>query len=331
MNKDFQYFLNTRKRSINKGLEQIVTSRSGKEFQSQIKHCLLSDGKRLRPVVILLTSRLFGGSQKRVMPLALSHELIHTASLVHDDIIDQEEYRRGQKSVQAKWGVDEAILTGNALISIAMELSSGYPPQIIRSLSRMTLQLSSGEKMELSARLGDYSQKRYLDSVRKKTGAMFVSCVSCPAWLGGASEKDISAIEAFGEHLGILFQIRDDILDITASDSTIPTDFAPPRITLPIIHAYRNTEEKFKEEFLHSWQKLGEPGSDSAYQKVRKFLAEKDSIAFSKKLKLRHARKALDHLQSLPHNQFRLYLQEMVSLLKKKGIDRDEKKLFGQH
>ena len=112
MNKDFERFLKTRKKSINQDLEQIVACLSGTEFQSQIRRSLLSGGKRLRPILVLLTSKLFGGGEKQVMPLALSHELIHTASLIHDDIIDKEKYRLGQKSFQERWGMEEAMLTG---------------------------------------------------------------------------------------------------------------------------------------------------------------------------------------------------------------------------
>lgn len=328
MSTSFESFLNTSRDTINQGLEELVDGLTDTVFQPHIKRSLLSGGKRLRPILVLLSSHMFGGDQKQVMPLAISHELIHTASLVHDDIIDQAQYRRGRRSVPEKWGVEEAILTGDALLSIAIELSSDYPPEVIKSVSRMAFLLSSGEKMEFTARLRNYTQKRYLDSVRKKTGAMFVSCVSCPAQLQNGSSKDISNIEQFGRNLGILFQIRDDINDISTDNSSIPRDFCPPRITLPVIHAYQNTDEARKQVFLNSWQRLKKSGSNSAYETLKDFLAEKNSIIYCKKLQYFYAKKAARNLSFLPPNSFRSYLRKLLSTLEEKEADLDGKILF---
>lgn len=123
------------------------------DLHPHLEHALLSKGKRIRPILVILAAESMGGSREDVADLALAFELVHTASLVHDDIIDHEELRRGLPSVRAKWSPDDALLAGDVVIALAMELVSAFHPTIIRKMAHAAFELAYGEFLELHFRL----------------------------------------------------------------------------------------------------------------------------------------------------------------------------------
>jgi octaprenyl-diphosphate synthase len=202
-------------------------------------------GKRIRPALLLLACRLCGYRGERAITLASVVEFIHTATLLHDDIIDEATVRRGQRSVNSRWGNDITVLLGDFLYtkSMSMALSQDNLP-ILRLLSDVTLRMIEGELLEIE-RNGDLrmSEAQHLDIIRRKTADLFAACMSIGAILGEVGEDKRRALASYGLNLGICFQMVDDLLDFTADEKVlgkpVNNDLREGKLTLPVIFLLR--------------------------------------------------------------------------------------------
>ena len=212
---------------------------------SALEHIRKRAGKRMRPILILLMARNFGQITDVTQNAAVGLELLHTASLVHDDVVDESEERRGQASVNATYDNKVAVLVGDYILSTALLCVAGtHSEQIVTYLAELGRTLSDGEILQLS-NIGrkDISEDVYYDVIKQKTAALFEACAGIGALSSGASEEDVMAAKQFGQNLGIIFQIRDDIFDYYDSKEIgKPTgnDMAEGKLTLPVIHAVNN-------------------------------------------------------------------------------------------
>ena len=181
-------------------------------------HILRAGGKRLRPRLVLLAHEATGGEKPDyAVPLAAAVEIIHTATLVHDDINDQGTLRRGHETVNARWGKTYALLTGDFLFTKTYEVMAAYPPRFNRSLAKAALELVEGETLQMhAAKEGKLDRETYYQIIAKKTAALFVACVELGAMAAEASEAYIKALTDYAFDLGMAFQITDDILDLIA-------------------------------------------------------------------------------------------------------------------
>ena len=206
---------------------------------SALEHIRKRAGKRMRPMLILLMAKNFGTINEATQNAAVGLELLHTASLVHDDVVDESEERRGQASVNATYDNKVAVLVG-ALLCVARTHSE----QIVTYLAELGRTLSDGEILQLS-NIGrkDISEDVYYDVIKQKTAALFEACAGIGALSSGASEEDVEAAKQFGQNLGIIFQIRDDIFDYyDSTEIGKPTgnDMVEGKLTLPVIYAVNN-------------------------------------------------------------------------------------------
>ena len=212
---------------------------------SALEHIRKRAGKRMRPILILLMARNFGQITDVTQNAAVGLELLHTASLVHDDVVDESEERRGQASVNATYDNKVAVLVGDYILSTALLcVARTHSEQIVTYLAELGRTLSDGEILQLS-NIGrkDISEDVYYDVIKQKTAALFEACAGIGALSSGASEEDVLAAKQFGQNLGIIFQIRDDIFDYYDSKEIgKPTgnDMAEGKLTLPVIHAVNN-------------------------------------------------------------------------------------------
>lgn len=212
---------------------------------SALEHIRKRAGKRMRPILILLMARNFGQITDVTQNAAVGLELLHTASLVHDDVVDESEERRGQASVNATYDNKVAVLVGDYILSTALLcVARTHSEQIVTYLAELGRTLSDGEILQLS-NIGrkDISEDVYYDVIKQKTAALFEACAGIGALSSGASEEDVMAAKQFGQNLGIFFQIRDDIFDYYDSKEIgKPTgnDMAEGKLTLPVIHAVNN-------------------------------------------------------------------------------------------
>ena len=219
------------------------------EFLSDLKvisdvasHVRDAGGKRIRPALLLLASRLFSHSSDRMITLGAVVEYIHTATLLHDDVIDEAATRRGRKSANSRWGNKTTVLIGDFLYtkSMAMALTQDNLG-ILRLLSDVTLRMIEGQVLEIE-READLSvrEDQHIDIIRRKTADLFAACMRIGAILGNASPEEEKALSAYGLALGLAFQMKDDLLDFTASEKKlgkpVGLDLREGKLTLPVIY-----------------------------------------------------------------------------------------------
>lgn len=217
-------------------------------LQQVLDHIRKRAGKRMRPMLILLMAKNFGRVTDATLHAAVGLELLHTASLVHDDVVDESKQRRGQLSVNAEYDNKVAVLVGDYILSTALlYVSRTHSEIVVRYLSELGRTLSNGEILQLSnIQNEEISEQAYYQVIEQKTAALFEACASIGALSAGASEDDIHQAKLFGSHLGMIFQIRDDIFDYyDNSEIGKPTgnDMTEGKLTLPVIYALNTTRD----------------------------------------------------------------------------------------
>ncbi|MFW6081839.1 MAG: polyprenyl synthetase family protein [Desulfosalsimonas sp.] len=211
-------------------------------------HLLFSGGKRLRPLLIVLSARICGHESPFVSKFATTFEFLHTATLLHDDIIDGASMRRGKAVAHSIYGAPVTVLVGDFLLARALYISAETEdPKIIRVVSAITEQMSQGEIHQL-VKKGDVriTEDEYMDIIRCKTGILIEGACKSGAILAKAGQRQENALTAYGRHLGLVFQIADDLLDYTADTSelgkTVGADLREGKLTLPLIHALKKAQ-----------------------------------------------------------------------------------------
>lgn len=210
-----------------------------------LTHIRQRGGKRMRPILMLLIAKNYGQVTDVTQNAAIGLELLHTASLVHDDVVDESVERRGQASVNATYNNKVAVLVGDFILSTALlHVSYTNNQRIIENLSQLGRTLASGELLQLwNVGNQDISEEIYYEVIEKKTAVLFESCAAIGALSAGASAEEVERASRFGHNLGIMFQIRDDIFDYYDSKEIgKPTgnDMAEGKLTLPVIYALKN-------------------------------------------------------------------------------------------
>ena len=210
-----------------------------------LQHIRKRGGKRMRPILTLLVAKNYGEVNSTTQQAALGLELLHTASLVHDDVVDESTERRGQPSVNASFNNKVAVLVGDYILSTALyHVSLTSNDEIITSLAQLGRTLSSGELLQMNNfREQGISEVVYYEVISKKTASLFATCAQNGALSVGASADEVNAARDFGHAIGMIFQIRDDIFDyFDSKEIGKPTgnDMAEGKLTLPIIYALKN-------------------------------------------------------------------------------------------
>ena len=235
-------------------------------LERALQHVTQRRGKMMRPLLVLLFSKLHGSVASDALHAAVSFEMLHTASLVHDDVVDDSNKRRGQLSVNASFGNKVAVLLGDFMLSTALQHAAlTNDNRVVELIALLGQTLSDGELLQLfSTESQDISEAVYFEVIRKKTAILFATCSQTGALLGGASTEQIEKARLFGEYIGLIFQIRDDIFDyFDVSEIGKPTgnDMKEGKLTLPVIYA------------------VTQPGAGQAYQLALKIRAKKASGA----------------------------------------------------
>lgn len=200
-----------------------ITSSSVPLLRDTTRHILAAGGKRMRPRLVLLSHAAAGGTpDERVIPLAAAVEIIHTATLVHDDINDQGTLRRGRETVNSRWGSTFALLTGDFLFTKTYEIMAPYTPEYNRVLAQAAIELVEGETLQIDAsRSGTFDRDLYMTIIAKKTASLFVACAKLGALAADAPTAWRDALGQYAYNLGLAFQIVDDVLDLIADPETL--------------------------------------------------------------------------------------------------------------
>ncbi len=245
-----------KKRSVyvDKGIGEFLPISHPEELYKASRYLPDAGGKRLRPAVLMLSTEAVGGDPMSVIPAAVALELVHNFTLVHDDIMDNDDVRRGMPAVHVKWGSEGAILAGDTLYSKAFEILSVMekdPERILKCvalLSRTCTEICEGQWMDIDFENRDtVSEEEYLEMVEKKTSVLYGAAAKVGAILGGASDEVADAMYEFGRLVGISFQIQDDVIDMITPEDILGkvrgSDLIEGKRTLIAIHALNHGVE----------------------------------------------------------------------------------------
>lgn len=288
---------------IEKELELAVDSNSHLLNDASL-HLLQAGGKRIRPVFVLLAGK-FGNYNIDVMKqVAVPLELIHMASLVHDDVIDDSEMRRGQPTVKAQWNNSVAMYTGDFILARALEYITEVDiPNVHDILSKTMIEVCRGEIIQIEDKYKlDQNLRDYLRRIKRKTALLISSSCELGALVSGTDEKTAAHLRRFGYFIGMSFQIIDDILDFTSTDEELGkpagSDFIQGNITLPVLFA-RNDKEIYKLLKDSLYKDL----TDSERLHIVKVIRNSPAIKESKAISERYLNKALKELSYLPKSK----------------------------
>jgi len=286
-----------------------------------LSHIRQRGGKRMRPILMLLIAKNYGLVTDVTQYSAIGLELLHTASLVHDDVVDESEERRGQASVNATYNNKAAVLVGDFILSTALlNVSHTNNQQIIRKLAELGRTLASGELLQLSnIRNEEISESIYYDVIKQKTAVLFEACASIGALSAGASDEEVEKASLFGQNLGIMFQIRDDIFDYYDSKEIgKPTgnDMAEGKLTLPVIYALNNNPQYESMMNLARKVKAGTINTDEIAVLVE-FTKRSGGIEYAEKRMEDYHQEALKYLDesvgdSAIHEALKTYLDYVI-------------------
>lgn len=239
-------------------MRRYVPEASPSQIYQASRHFIAAGGKRVRPALAILSYGAVkeDGKNEDIIPIAVATELVHTATIIHDDIIDRSSMRRGVETVNARWGNDTALIAGDLMFSKAFRLVGMHKNgELSKIISDACIKLAEGEMLEI-LHTGDMNmtEEVYLEVVERKTATLFEACTKCGAILGDGDEKNVAALSKYGYHLGIGFQMTDDILDIVAKEMTlgkpVGADITMGRTTFVILHALKVASGGDKEELV---------------------------------------------------------------------------------
>ena len=280
------------------------------------QHIINSGGKRIRPLLLLMCARATNYKGDYHHSMAVVIELIHTATLLHDDVVDHSATRRGQETANELWGNAPSVLVGDFLYSRAFEIMvEPNSMQIMKILSKATNQISEGEVLQLLNIKNDkVSQTEYFEVIERKTACLFKAACQIAGILSESNQNIIDGLGSFGMHLGNAFQIIDDTLDYE-SDSLvmgkeIGDDLSEGKVTLPMIYALENTKGSEKETLSHAIKNADSSNIDN----IVDILLSVNAFEYSRKIAKNESTKALKSLEVIPSSEYRSALQLLCEL-----------------
>jgi octaprenyl-diphosphate synthase len=285
------------------------------------EHIVAAGGKRLRPMLHLLAARACGYAGAQHVPLAAVIEFIHTSTLLHDDVVDESDLRRGRKTANALWGNAASVLVGDFLYSRSFQMMVELDSMLVmRILADTTNEIAEGEVLQLlHVHNPDTDEPAYLRVIERKTAVLFAAATRLGAVLAGASDADQARLHDYGLNLGFAFQIADDVLDYTADaealGKNLGDDLAEGKATLPVIHAMQHADAATRERIRQAI----ELGDSEAMPEIVRAIHACGSLDYSQRCARRYAEAALAALAPLRDNPHLQALRCLASY----AVDRD--------
>ncbi len=292
-------------------------------INSVIEHIMKRNGKMMRPLLLLLVAKLLGKPNEKTYYAATSLELLHNASLVHDDIVDESGERRGQLSVNARFNNKVAVLSGDFLLATSLvQVAKTLDHEIIALVAQLGQDLADGEILQLSnISSTNYSEEVYFDVIRKKTAVLFSACCQAAAISVNADKDIVEKAYLLGEYIGICFQIRDDIFDYY-SDASIgkPTgnDMKEGKITLPLLYMVNNTTDDKIKSLVSKVKSCQATEEEIAY--LVNYTKEGGGIAYAKDIMLNYRQRALDLFAHINNEDIKKALQAYIDFVVMRDI-----------
>lgn len=267
-----------------------------------IRYLLRQKGKEIRPTLVFMTARLFGDIDKRSFVAATMIELLHTATLIHDDVVDEADRRRGFLSINKLWKNKAGVLLGDFLLSKGLLISLDYKEyQLLHVLSDAVRDMSEGELRQLkTSRLFNMTEERYFQIIKEKTASLIAACCQCGAIAATDDEKVIAAMREIGLKIGIAFQIKDDLFDYGLRDVGKPTrnDIKERKVTLPLIKALEQAPRSEQNSIRRLMKKRRKRNRD--IEKIVAFVHKYKGLVLAEESMNRYAEEALEELRKLP-------------------------------
>lgn len=272
-------------------------------------------GKQMRPMFVFLSAGVVGTISERTYRGASLIELLHTASLVHDDVVDDSNYRRNFFSINALWKNKIAVLVGDFLLSRGLLLSVDNGDfDLLKIVSEAVREMSEGELLQMAkARNLDITEEVYYDVIRQKTASLIASCCAVGAAASGASEADVDRMKEFGLNVGMAFQIKDDLFDYGVEEIGKPLgiDIKEKKMTLPLIYALQKADSGKRRHIIRLIKnKSDQPGK---VREVIDFVKSSGGIEYAKGVMQSYFNKAQELLQLFPSSEYRTSLGELVT------------------
>ena len=285
-------------------------------------HLIDAGGKRIRPLITLAAARLLGGGGDGPRKLAAAVEFIHTATLLHDDVVDVSSMRRGKESANTIWGNSSSVLVGDFLFARSFNLMVETGDlMVLDILARAASVIAEGEVMQLAAANdADTKRERYMEIVAAKTAALFSAAAKAGAVAAGRPGAEAAALEVYGRELGLAFQLVDDALDYggatAAMGKNTGDDFKEGKVTLPVVFA-RDAGDEAERAF---WRRVVSEGrTDDDFHRALALIRRHDAITRTLEAAREHANRAIAALQALPANAYREALADLPQFVVERG------------
>ena len=271
-------------------------------------------GKQMRPMLVFLCAKTFGNINEKCFRAASLIELLHTATLVHDDIVDEANFRRNMFSINAIWKNKIAVLVGDFLLSKGLALAvENEDFELLKIVNAAVQDMSEGELLQIEkTRRLDINEITYFNIIRKKTAALIATCCACGGSAAGLSSEKVKSLYAFGENIGVAFQIKDDLFDYTTNDyigKPIGIDLKEKKMTLPLIYTLNKVEDKKKKEI----KKMVNNISDKNISEIIKIVQNEGGVEYAINQMQIYQKKAMEFLGGLPDNECKTALSSLIN------------------
>ena len=324
---EFTAKLKDRIATIDQTLDEMLKVGDQPKLLEAMRHLPIAGGKRLRPVLVMLTYEAVGGESNKSLPFGIALEIIHNFTLVHDDIMDQDDLRRGVPTVHNVFGQSTAINAGDALLARAFEILSTVELEdsklraLNSEVATMVRQLGEGQQSDLDFEdTLDISADKYLEMIEKKTGLMFRMAAKGGAIIGNGAEEQINAMAEYGRLIGIGFQIWDDVLDIKRSRDmkSFGSDIRAGKKTLMMVYALEHAQPEDKDRLINI---LGNrTASAQEITEAIAILTRVGAIDYTQNLAGEYATRAREQLKVLPESESKRTLEEFVEFMVKRDF-----------
>ena len=292
---------------VNDGINNLPYERSPKTLYEPIIYTMSQGGKRIRPVLTLLSYYLFKNDIHEALPCAMGLEMYHNYTLLHDDLMDNADMRRGNMTVHKKWDANTAILSGDSMLVLSYQLMSKCPqhllPQILNVFTITALEIGEGQQydMDFEKRI-DVTEDEYIEMIRLKTSVLLACAAKIGAILGGASDEEQTHAYLFGEQLGLAFQLQDDFLDVYGDEKIfgkkIGGDITSNKKTYMLIKALERAEGEYKQQ-LEYWIQSQEFDRNEKVNAVTEIYTQLGIDKLAKEKIDKYFSSALHHLDSI--------------------------------
>lgn len=311
---------------LENAIQNFISIHEPKTLYEPMAYVVQAGGKRLRPLLLLLSCEAVGGTLEQCLDAAIAIELLHTFTLVHDDIMDHDDLRRGVPTVHKKWDEATAILAGDGLVTLSFSalLKTNHPQilEVIRKFAEGLLVVCEGQALDKAFETRDeITLDEYLDMIQRKTAKLIALSCETGAILGNGTPSQCEAMEKFGLHLGCAFQIQDDLLDLISTNAVlgkpIGSDLAGKKKTFLSIHFLSHANEEETHRFFQLWGKG--PLSPQEIEEIKRAFEKTGTLTAAQNAIEEGIQKGLSFLKQLPNTETREDLKTLaLSLLDRK-------------